>query len=120
MKQQALTGPAWKGVYGAIRDHFHLSAVQRDRLDESPLYYRAMAFALSARTAASRLDYDAAETAWREVEATLTEICRCPAPPADTMTGHRVELEPRDPADPLCFPCCGGLRPAHTSRCRKS
>lgn len=82
MKQQALTGPAWKGVYGAIRDHFHLSAAQRDRLDESPLYYRAMAFALSARTAASRLDYDAAETAWREVEATLTEICRCPTPPA--------------------------------------
>lgn len=73
-KQTALTGPEWHGVYASIRDMFHLKAKQRDQLDASPLYYRAMAFALSAREAANRSDYDAVEVAWRAVDQTLRQI----------------------------------------------
>lgn len=40
---------------------------------------------------------------------------------ADPLTGQTVTLEPRQApgtTSPLHFPCCGGLRPAHTSHCR--
>jgi len=38
----------------------------------------------------------------------------------DPITKIRITLEPRDPASPLNFPCCGGLRPAHKSTCRRA
>lgn len=39
---------------------------------------------------------------------------------ADPQTGATIRLEPRDPASLFNFPCCGGLRPAHTSNCREA
>jgi hypothetical protein len=39
---------------------------------------------------------------------------------ADPLTGATIRLEERNPASLLNFPCCGGLRPAHTSTCREA
>lgn len=74
--QTPLSGPQWRGVYGKICSHFSLKAAQRDQLDESPLYYKAMAFALSAILADATHDWDASETNWRAVADTLAEIDR--------------------------------------------
>lgn len=38
----------------------------------------------------------------------------------DPMTGATIRLESRNRASLLNFPCCGGLRPAHTSNCREA
>lgn len=154
-KQTPLTGPEWRGVYGTIRDRFGLSAKQRDQLDASPLYYRAMAFAKTAIEAHRSGDETAARLAYLEVSKTLFHIFDADKraedlgrdlgqperplradrlafyadhevwdrefdDPADPITGHVIELERRDPADPNCYPCCGGLKitRSHTSRCR--
>lgn len=44
-----------------------------------------------------------------------------PAALVDPLTGQSIALEPREApgtTSPLHFPCCGGLKPAHTSHCR--
>jgi hypothetical protein len=73
-------------------------------------------------------DWDRVNQILGDVRANTTAPLNTDPAPRATVRVHvpqgpltaQIELEPRDPSSPFNFPCCGGLRPAHTSNCREA